>query len=174
MGAYGKNIPLFPYLVSEYPEGHPLAGQKRYPDYDQKRNGPYPKMLSEPASDEYIRDFKEKNSYLDSHSGRVCYTQVAPKLGALVPMLSIGEDVDAGFALMVGHPIIVENMQRERDFLAHRARLADGDRGTSDKLDELEQLRAENERLRSQLAAPAVAPAKRRGRPPKQAPEAAA
>lgn len=177
MGAYGQNIPAFPHLTGNYPENHPdkeLRGKPRYPGYSEARNGPYPKMVTTKCDQEYRTEFMARVSYIDDRTGHTCYRERAPKLNSVVPVNAIEEDVDAGFALVMGEPVIVPDEETEQTFHAHREAIGkpvtrttgDPEKDSmNDRIRELErQLAAANAKPDGGTV---LEPPKRRGRRPK-------
>jgi hypothetical protein len=109
---YGKNIPFPPVEFPPYERGDP----------NDKHNGNnYPKHINVPADDAYIAAFRQKNSYLDERSGKICYICAAPKVGAMVSLLATDEMVQAGYAEAVGEPVTFNDAEHEQNFMTRFA-----------------------------------------------------
>lgn len=138
---YGINVPITKQ-----------TDPRNFPDYEFRE---YPKAINIPVDKAYIEEWRFRNSYIDDRTGKTCYMGCSPRLGTMRELIATQEDVEAGYAKVVGEPVIVQNAMQEHDCLVlHGLKEAAKPAKAvavplADRDEELEQLRAENKRLKT-------------------------
>jgi hypothetical protein len=77
----------------------------------------YPKMLLTVATEKDRADWLARNAKKDTNTGQVFYDELAPRPGALVPLVSTPEMVAAGLATVPGQDVVVEDAETEARIL---------------------------------------------------------
>jgi hypothetical protein len=82
----------------------------------------FPKALCRPATREDIEYYREKYTFVDTHTLRPSLMCALPALGAPVPVRATAEDVKAGFSSHIDAEIIFRDLDQEtRWFKMHQA-----------------------------------------------------
>jgi hypothetical protein len=78
----------------------------------------YPKMLTRECTSVDREEWLKRNKRRDNVSGNEYYEDVAPSVGALIPVVATAELVNAGLAKIVGEPVIAKDREHEVEVVA--------------------------------------------------------
>lgn len=143
----------------------PQTDERNFPRWEPNappgRSGhAYPRMLTRSATVEDIKEWREKNKKVDRTTREDFWEDRAPKRNDPIPIAATVELVDAGYANVIGEPVVAQSAEDEK---AIREILQDGINANVPSApssisvlvpegpSELEKLRAQNAELEAEL-----------------------